>query len=859
MLDATTKRNIDAARDVLVGKVPDPKAQVEQITTALIYKFMDDLDKESLRLGGKAKFFSGEYEKYSWSNLVDTRLSGEARLGLYVQAITSMDKNPSLPQLFRDIFKGAFLPYNDPQTLSLFLKEINKFTYNHSEELGNAFEYLLSIMSSQGAAGQFRTPRHIIDFMVAVVDPQKNETILDPACGTAGFLISSFKHIRKHNSSNFDENNGIGGGLAETADQTFLQDDPHYRGDLLTQDERRRLMENIQGYDISPDMVRLSLVNLYLHGFPAPNIFEYDTLSSEDRWNDTFDVILANPPFMTPKGGIRPHKRFQVQASRSEVLFVDYILEHLNVNGRAGIIVPEGIVFKSENAYKQLRKLLVEDGLYAVVSLPSGVFNPYSGVKTSILFFDHQFAKQVDEILFINIEHDGFDLGAQRKRIEENDLEEALLLIREWKCEKRKDSEIALFVNKDEIKKDGFFFLIGERYKKIDIQRNQKWQMIQLGDLVEIKNGLWKGKKEPFINVKIIRNTNFTRDGQLNLEDVAEHLVEEKHFVDRRLINGDIILENSGGGPTQPVGRVAYFDLDDRELYSFSNFTSRLRINTEKMDSRFLFFVLRDLYNKGVTERMQKRTSGIRNLDKKAYQEIRIPVPPIKVQKEIVEQIEVKQAAIDAAKAVIENLEKNRRFFGHEIVRTEDVEWVTLDEVCEINPESDDPVSKYKNGFFTYIDISSVDNTTKNVNLENKIKVEDAPSRARRIVQDGDIIISTVRPNLRGFALLNNLPERTITSTGFAVLRIKPSIDPYYLYNVIYSDQVVDQMIAKMGKGSYPSINQTDVKQIKIPLLDLSVQKHLASIIKKENEIIEANRELIDLLEEKIKIILEEI
>ena len=109
-------------------------------------------------------------------------------------------------------------------------------------------------MSSQGAAGQFRTPRHIIDFMVAVVDPQKNETILDPACGTAGFLISSFKHIRKHNSSNFDENNGIGGGLAETANQIFLQDDPHYRGDLLTQDERRRLMENIQGYDISPDM-----------------------------------------------------------------------------------------------------------------------------------------------------------------------------------------------------------------------------------------------------------------------------------------------------------------------------------------------------------------------------------------------------------------------------------------------------------------------------------------------------------------------------------------------------------------------------------------------------------------------------
>ena len=125
-------------------------------------------------------------------------------------------------------------------------------------------------------------------------------------------------------------------------------------------------------------MVKLSLVNMYLHGFPGPQIHEYDTLTSEKRWGEQFDVIIANPPFMTPKGGIRPHKRFSVQASRSEVLFVDYILEHLSLNGRAGIIVPEGIIFQASNAYKQLRKMLVEDGLFAVVSLPPGVFNSYS-------------------------------------------------------------------------------------------------------------------------------------------------------------------------------------------------------------------------------------------------------------------------------------------------------------------------------------------------------------------------------------------------------------------------------------------------------------------------------------------------
>ena len=152
------------------------------------------------------------------------------------------------------------------------MKEINGFNYDHSENLGDAFEYLLSILGSQGDAGMFRTPGHIIDFIVAAVDPKKDETICDPACGTAGFLISAFKHILKENKEK-----------------------------SLTPDERKNLMDHFVGYDISPDMVRLSKVNLYLHGFPNPTIFEYDTLSSEEKWDENFDVMLANPPFMSDR------------------------------------------------------------------------------------------------------------------------------------------------------------------------------------------------------------------------------------------------------------------------------------------------------------------------------------------------------------------------------------------------------------------------------------------------------------------------------------------------------------------------------------------------------------------------------
>src|SRR6266700_7157280 len=408
MLNIETKRRIDSARDILVGKVPDPKAQVEQITTALIYKFMDDMDKESEERGGKARFFVNEYEKYAWSKLLDPRLGGFERLSLYTEALLRMPQNPNLPQLFRNILKDAFLPYRDTETLNLFLKEINSFIYDHSEKLGDAFEYLLSILGSQGDAGQFRTPRHIIDFIVEVVDPKKDETILEPACGTAGFLISAYKHILRQNTI-------------------------HRLGDQLTPDEKTKLMQHFIGYDISPDMVRLSLVNMYLHGFPNPNVFEYDTLTSEERWDETYDVIMANPPFMTPKGGIRPHKRFSIQANRSEVLFIDYIAEHLNPGGRAGVIVPEGVIFQSQNVYRTLRKMLVENYLWAVVSLPAGVFNPYSGVKTSVLLMDKQLAKKADSILFVKVENDGFDLGAQRRAIEKNDLTEALCVLQKYK------------------------------------------------------------------------------------------------------------------------------------------------------------------------------------------------------------------------------------------------------------------------------------------------------------------------------------------------------------------------------------------------------------------------------------------
>lgn len=443
MLDIKTKNSIDRARDILVGKIPSPSAQVEQITLAMLYKFMDDMDYESISLGGTPTFFKDEYEQYSWRKIMSQKVSAQERYNKYTEGLEKFYVNPELPQTFKDVFKNATVPFKEADILTMFLKEIdNGLSYDDSEQLGDAYEYLLLVLGSQGDLGQFRTPRHIIDMMVEIVDPQKNDTILDPACGTAGFLISAYKHILKENT-----------------ERTL--------GDKLNFDEKKEILQHITGYDIEPSMVRIAEMNMFLHGATDPDINEYDSLSDESRWEEKFNIILANPPFMTPKGGIKPHKKFEVKSNRAEVLFVDYISSHLRVDGKAGIIVPEGVVFQTGNAYKQLRTNLINNSLIAVISLPGGIFQPYSGVKTSILFLDKKVSQVKDEVLFIELNNDGYSLGTQRAEIDGSEIPEIIKCIKDFKNNNEIEFKNAFTVKKNELLSEDSV-LTYNKYKELE-------------------------------------------------------------------------------------------------------------------------------------------------------------------------------------------------------------------------------------------------------------------------------------------------------------------------------------------------------------------------------------------------------
>lgn len=445
------KQNISKAikdlRDTIVGKVPLPNDQVDQITIALLYKFMDDMDQVSLEMGGLATFFSGDYEQYSWKKIMSNSIGAQQRYNLYTEGLEKFYTNPALPDTFRSIFKEARVPYRDAETLTNFLKIIDEnFDYNEdSEQLGDAYELLLNILGSSGDLGMFRTPRHIIDFIVSLVEPDKEDRILDPACGTAGFLISAYKYILNKNLDDNGKSN-------------------------LTFDEKTKILHNISGYDIAPSMVKISEMNLFLHGASEPKIYEYDTLTSDDKWGDKYECILANPPFMTPKGGIVPHNKFSVKSSKSEILFVDYIANHLTSQGKAGIIVPDGVVFKQDKSFESVRRDLIENSLWCVISLPSGIFQPYAGVSTNILLLDKKISKEKNEILFVELKNDGFSLTTQRKPITGSEIPTIIKNILDYKHNNKFNQYNSILVSKETLIKNNCNLLINQ-YKTVEKEK----------------------------------------------------------------------------------------------------------------------------------------------------------------------------------------------------------------------------------------------------------------------------------------------------------------------------------------------------------------------------------------------------
>jgi len=789
MLSKETKKKIDDARDILVGQLPLPSDQVELITIALIYKFMDDQDEDQRQLGFDEAFFSGDLKQYSWQRLMSNEIDADERVNVFTKGIEEIQKAPHIPLLFREIFKNTFLKFRDGRTLHLFLGVINGFSYDHSEELGNAFEYLLMSMGAQGENGQFRTPRNIIDFIVEVVDPDKGDTILDPACGTGGFLLSAYKHILRKYTTDREH-------YRITLNNEEIEGIPVNWGDKLTTQDLKQLGVSIEGYDITPQMTRLAKVNLYLHQFKSPRIHEYDTLTSEGRWKDKYDCILANPPFMTPKGGVSTHSKFRIRATKAEVLFSDYILEHLTPDGMAGFIVPEGIIFQNSDDYVELRKWLVNGaGLWAVVSLPAQIFQPYSGVKTSILFIDRKIARSRDEIILVKVESDGYTLNTNRAPTARNDLPEALNLLT---IGKKSLDELRDYLEKNGGKQDMPKALIKPRseFARLDaykaqsaafsLIRKQHEKCLAAEDEIKLlppadQEGL--SEKEKKTRIRLQGNLNklaaeFSKTTGTAYTKIPPPLTGGGQGVGEGAsgstsanVTPSPTLPRQGGGSESPL--QSYFDDNLKEA------VIAYGVDGTKVG--------------GLTPHLRDYLDGQREY----------------------------------------SLSFEKYTDGSGLFLDSKHEMVLLADACERVTDVIDPLSC--TGKISYIGLENIEANSGSLVGEITSQFESIKSLKAKF-KENDILYGKLRPNLNKVHLVN-FPG--ICSTDILVFRAKTNANARYLSLILRSQQFNSEVLKGLKGAQLPRVSANHLFNLEIPLPSLEIQEQIVAEIETSQKILD--------------------
>lgn len=477
MVTGDLKRRVDALwTEFWQGGITNPLTVIEQITFLMYARLLDineTRDENRAKRTGKPfqRRFKDDEQHLRWQNVRHT--PSEKIIPLVRDAVFPHFKSTVAGgTAFAEFMKDAQLMIQKPSLLVKAVNMIHELPLTEGDTKGDLYEYLLSKLTTAGINGQFRTPRHIIRLMVDMLEPKPTHTIGDPACGTGGFLVSTMQYLLETYTS-------PAAVITETDEETGATE-KIYTGDLL-EDHREHIRTRMfHGYDFDATMLRIAAMNLMLHGVDDPDIHYQDTLSASftERFPQTakegFDVVLANPPFKGSLDFEDVHAGLlrQVKTKKTELLFVALILRMLKTGGRSATIVPDGVLFGSSGAHKQLRELLVDHNqLEAVISLPSGVFKPYAGVSTGILVFTK--GGRTDNVFFYDIQADGFSLDDKRQPIDENDLPDCLARWRERDAKKDTDrTEKAFFVPASEIREAGYDLSLS-RYKEAVYQEEK--------------------------------------------------------------------------------------------------------------------------------------------------------------------------------------------------------------------------------------------------------------------------------------------------------------------------------------------------------------------------------------------------
>ena len=455
-MDTEIRNKIDRIWEYFwTGGITNPLSVIEQITYLLFIKGLDDIEikkeKDDVLLGiASSRTFDSEHQNCRWS-IFKNYESGKMYKNMqenvfpFIKSLGN-SKNSSYAKYMED----ALFQIPTPLILQKVITGIDSLEMKERDTKGDVYEYLLSKLSTAGTNGQFRTPRHIIRMMVDLMKPTSQDIIVDPACGSAGFLVEAGEYLRENHKEIFNDK----------------EEKEHFNNTMF------------YGFDIDPTMLRISAMNLMQHGIENPNIDYKNTIGNDNEDKNKFTLVLANPPF---KGSVDSETISKdllsiTKTKKTELLFLALFLKILKTGGRVASIVPDGVLFGSSNAHKAIRKEIIENHkLEAIISMPSGVFKPYAGVSTAIMIFTKTGQGGTDKVWFYDMTADGFSLDDQRQPVKENDIPDIIERFnnRGSKEEQNHDrTEKSFFIPKDEIVENDYDLSI-HKYKEIILEKKE--------------------------------------------------------------------------------------------------------------------------------------------------------------------------------------------------------------------------------------------------------------------------------------------------------------------------------------------------------------------------------------------------
>jgi len=454
MITGELKNKVDKIWEIFwTGGITNPLSVIEQFTYLIFIKSLDekqnDYDQNAALLGIESRqIFHADQQAFRWKNFKQLKAEQMYEVMTREAGVFNFIKNlhDDRESAFSRYMKDAMFMIPTPQMLEKIVTNIDTLPIAGRDAQGDLYEYLLSKVATAGTNGQFRTPRHIIRMMVELVKPVPSDTIVDPAAGTAGFLVAAGEYLEKN-----------------CADLFF---DPalktHYNEEMFT------------GYDMDSTMLRIGAMNMMMHGVEYPHILYRDSLSEQNDDADKFTLVLANPPF---KGSldydsVSADLLKVTKTRKTELLFISLMLRMLKKGGRCATIVPDGVLFGSSNAHKSLRQEIVDNHqLHAVVSMPSGVFKPYAGVSTAVMIFSKTGAGGTDQVWFYDMKADGYSLDDKRQPVEDNDIPDIIARFHSrLETEgSRQRTDPSFFVSKAEIVNNDYDLSIN-RYKEIEYE-----------------------------------------------------------------------------------------------------------------------------------------------------------------------------------------------------------------------------------------------------------------------------------------------------------------------------------------------------------------------------------------------------